>query len=493
MSSDRKRRPALSRREWLYLSAIPLAAQGAQKVSREPHFWTLCEAADQIRKRRISSEELTKLCLERIGKHNEKLNAFITLTADSALEQARACDRDLQKGLAHGALHGVPFALKDNIDTAGVLTTAASKVFEDRVPSEDAEVTSRVKRAGAVLLGKLNLDEFAFAGSGTTGSYGPSRNPWNLERITGGSSSGSAAAVADGLCFGSVGTDDGGSVRIPGSHCGVVGFKTSYGRVSTRGIVPSAYSLDSVGPITRSVEDAALMLEILAGFDPLDAIVLDRPVPVYSRTLRNPISQLRVGIPRTNFFDQLDPDVAASVEAAISHMKGRVRDVKDVTLPQFQPVQGGGTEIELYHYHRDYFEKSRDKYSAYSQRLLDRAKIVASDNYVETLKRIREARRDIRKVFEQVDILLLPTMREPAPPLKDVMDRTHRSPPSNVSAFNRFGLPALTLPCGFSRDGLPVGLQIVGPSFGESVVLSAAFEYQQSTEWHLRRPSVLLN
>ena len=233
------------------------------------------------------------------------------------------------------------------------------------------------------------------------------------------------------------------------------------------------------------------MLEILAGFDPLDAITLDRPVPAYSRALRDSIAQLRVGIPRTYFFENLDPDVAVSVEAAIALMKTRVRLIKDVTLPELQAVQGGGTDIELYHYHRELFEKNREKYTEYSQRLLDRAKTVDAVKYVETLKRIRDGRRAVRTIFEEVDVLVLPTMREPAPLIKEVMDRTHRGRASNTSAFNRFGLPALTLPCGFSKDGLPIGLQVVGPYFGENVVLSVAHAFQRSTDWHLRRPAVV--
>lgn len=469
------------------LTACALRMSAQNQSGIEPHYWTLTHAADQIRRRKVSSEELTRLCLDRIRKYDGKLNTFITLTADSALRQARECDRDAERGVWRGPLHGVPFALKDNIDTAGLLTTAASKVFADRLPSEDAEVAKRIFRAGVVSLGKLNLDEFAFAGSGTTGSFGPSRNPWNPDRITGGSSSGSAAALAAGLCYGSVGTDDGGSIRIPASHCGVVGLKTSYGRVSTRGIVPSAYSLDSVGPTVRSVEDAALLTGILAGYDPLDAIVLDRPVPDYAKALRASVSQLRIGVPRDYFFEDLDPDVASSVEAAIAHMKKRVRSVKDLVLPRFEFVEGGGTDIELYHYHREYFEKSRGLYGSYSQRLLDRAKTVSADRYVETLKRIREARRDVRRTFEDVDVLMLPSMREPAPPLKAVMDRTHRSRASNLSAFNRFGLPAMSVPCGFSRDGLPIGLQIVGPYFDEERVLTVGFAYQESTSHLLTR------
>lgn len=489
MSSDSSLQLGWSRREWFFAASAPLGVLHGKQPLSEPHFWTLCEASEQIRKRKISSEELTKLCLDRIRQRNERLNAFITITADLALEQARSLDRDLQRHVIRGPLHGVPIALKDNIDTAGILTTAASRIFAKRVPNENAEVADRVSRAGAVMLGKLNLDEFAFAGSGTTGSFGPAHNPWNSDHITGGSSAGSAAALADGLCYGSVGSDDGGSVRIPGAHCGIIGFKPSFGRVSTRGIIPSAYSLDCAGPMTRTVEDAAIMLQVLAGYDPLDAIVLNEPVPDYSRGLVDSISKLRVGIPRSYFFDHLDPDVSSAVEAAINHMRPKVGVVKDIALPQFQFVQNGGTDIELYHYQRQFFEQSPEQYHPSSRRLLERAKAISAERYVETLKRIREARRDIRKVFEQVDVLILPTMREPAPLIQDVVERKHRSKPSNVSAFNRFGLPAITLPCGFSKQSLPIGLQIVGPAFAEKLVLSVAFAYQQSTEWHDRHPS----
>jgi aspartyl-tRNA(Asn)/glutamyl-tRNA(Gln) amidotransferase subunit A len=478
---------SFSRREWL-AAAAAVTMETAQPAA-EPHFWTATEAADQIRKRKISSEELTRLCLERIHQRNERLNAFITITGDRAMEQARACDRDAHRKMFRGPLHGVPIALKDNIDTAGILTTAATVFFKDRVPSEDAEVTRRVMQAGAVLLGKLNLDEFAFAGTGTTGCFGPARNPWNVEHITGGSSAGTGAALADGLCFASIGSDDGGSVRIPGSHCGVVGFKPTYGRIGTRGIIPSAYSLDCPGPMARTVEDAALMLSILAGNDPKDAIVLDRPVPDYVRASRDSIASLRIGIPRVPYFEMLDSEVAACVESAINSLRRSVREVRDVTLPDAANVPGGGTDIELYHYNRGFFEAAPEKYHPWSRRLLERAKTISAERYVETLKRIREARRDVRRVFEDVDILLLPTMREPAPLITETIDETHRRPPSNTSVFNRLGLPALTLPCGFSKRNLPLGLQIVGPTFGEPAVLAVAFAYQQSTEWHRKHPA----
>jgi aspartyl-tRNA(Asn)/glutamyl-tRNA(Gln) amidotransferase subunit A len=458
----------------------------ALAAARDPLEWTLVDAASAVSKGAVSSEELTRLCLARIDKLNAKLNAFISVDAEGALRQARDCDRR-RKG---GRLHGVPIALKDNIDTAGIKTTAAAVVFRDRVPPEDADVTRRLKAAGAVFVGKLNLDEMAFAGTGTTGCFGPARNPWNTERITGGSSAGSAAAVAAGMCFGSVGSDDGGSVRIPGSHCGVVGFKTSYGRVSTRGVVPSAYSMDTIGPIARTVEDAAVLLQVIAGHDPLDAITRDEAVPDYSLALRGSIAGLRVGVPREYFFEQLHPDTAAAVEEAIRWLRARVREVREVALPRLHIADNGDYDVELYHFQRQWFDKTPELYHPYGQRLLNRVKKTDTVAYIETLKRVRECRRDIRRVFEQVDVLVLPTMREPAPSLAETVAETHRRPPSNTSAFNHFGTPAMTVPCGFSKDGLPIGFQIVGPAFRESVVMQVAYAYQQRTEWHRKRPDV---
>jgi len=460
----------------------------AADASGPPEFWTLAEAAAALARRSISSEELTRLCLARIRKVDPKLNSFITVTEEAALAQARDCDRNRAK--ASGALFGVPIGLKDNIDTAGVRTTAASQVFLGRVPTEDAEVTARLKRAGAVCLGKLNLDEMAFEGTGTTSYFGPVHNPWNPERITGGSSAGSAAALAAGLCYASVGSDDGGSVRIPASFCGITGFKTSYGRVSTRGVVPSAYSLDTIGPMTRSAADAALVLQVLAGFDPADAIAANVPVPDYAAALNMPIRNLRLGIPRDYFFDGLHPEVAAAVEAAISVLKPKFREVREVALPRFQMVKDGSYDVELLHYQAPFFHKSPERYHPWSRRQLAELENVKAVNYVETLKRLRECRRDIRRIFEQVDVLVLPTKRAPAPTIQATVDETYVRPPSNTSAFNRFGTPAMSVPCGFSSDGLPIGLQIVGPAFDESQVLAVAHVFQGQTDWHRRHPAV---
>ena len=479
--SDRFTRRTLLAGATAVTAEIAMAAPGSDPLS-----WSLCEAAAALARRTISSEELTKLCLARISKLDRQFNTFITLDGDSALKQARECDRWRKIGRVPSALFGVPIALKDNIDTAGIPTTAAAQVFRDRVPDEDAEVTRRLKAAGVVFLGKLNLDEMAFAGTGTTGCFGPVHNPWNLDRITGGSSAGSAAAVAAGLCFGSVGSDDGGSVRIPGAHCGVVGFKTSYGRVSTRGVVPSAYSMDTIGPITRTVEDAAALLQVIAGYDPLDAITLAEPVPDYSKALGLSIAQLRVGVPREYFFEQLHPDVASAIEDAIRLLRTKVREVRDVTLQRLRVPEHGDYNVELYHYQKPFFDKSPELYHPRSQQLLNDVKKVEAVAYIETLKRVRECRRDIRRVFEQVDVLVLPTMREPAPLISETVDGSHRRPPSNTSAFNHFGTPAITVPCGFSKDRLPIGLQIVGPAYHEPVVVQLAYEYQRLTNWRQR-------
>lgn len=487
-------KPVLSRRAWMLGASVAAARLlGSVKVDGSPEHWTLAQAAAAMQRRVISSEELTKLCFARIRKLDPALNSFITLTESQALIEARACDQKRRRNSRLNPLFGVPIALKDNIDTAGVRTTAGSQVFVHRVPTQDAEVTARMKAAGVVCLGKLNLDEFAFEGTGTTSFFGPVHNPWNLLHITGGSSAGSAAALAAGLCYASVGSDDGGSVRIPASFCGITGFKTSYGRVSTRGIIPSAYSLDTVGPLSRSVEDAALMLQALAGFDPADSITANVPVPDYAAALYAPLANLRVGIPRNYFFEQLNPEVDGAVEKAIAVLRPHVREVRDVVLPQFQFVENGSYNVELLHYQAPYFFKSPQLYHPWSRRMLTDLEKVTAINYVETLKRLRECKRDIRPIFEQVDLLLLPTKRDTAPTIQATIDESYLRPPSNTSAFNRFGTPAISLPCGFSQGHLPIGLQIVGRPFGEPQVLALAQRYQTLTNWHRLRPPLSAN
>ena len=330
---------------------------------------TLTEAADAVRAKRVSPTELVKACLARIEVYNPKLNAFITVTRDLALKQAAALEAELAAGKVRGPLHGVPIALKDNIDTAGVRTTAASSVFDDRVPTEDAAVARRLTAAGAILLGKLNLHEFANGGTSATSYYGPVRNPWALDRNPGGSSGGSAAAVSAGLCYGALGTDTGGSIRTPSSYCSVVGLKPTYGLVSIRGIIPLVVSLDHCGPITRSVADAALMLQVLAGYDRLDIASVEHAAEDYVAALKQPISGLRIGIARAPFFDLADADVIKAVEAAIGVIAKMTRSMTETTLPSTRDIS---VNAETYAYHQDLIGQAAGRYMIPTRRSLQR-------------------------------------------------------------------------------------------------------------------------
>src|ERR1022692_1786742 len=293
---------------------------------------TIVEFAPRLRRKEISPVEVTRACLDRIEKLNPVLNAFITVTAESALEEARAAEIEISRGEWRGPLHGIPIALKDLIDTAGTRTTAASALFQDRVPTEDAEVVRRLRQAGAVILGKNNLHEFAFGGSSLVSFFGDVHNPWNAEHIAGGSSGGSAAAVAAGLCYAAIGTDTAGSIREPAALCGCVGIKPTYGRVSARGVIPLSWSMDHVGPLAATVADAAIVLQAIAGYDSGDITSPDVPVGDYVSGLGEGAKLMRVGVPRAYFFDELDDEVRAAVEQALAVIETLVADVRDVQI-----------------------------------------------------------------------------------------------------------------------------------------------------------------
>src|SRR5580658_320078 len=323
---------------------------------------SLAEAAAQLRSGAVTSVQLTQACLERIRIYNPKVDAYITVLSEQALAQAAQLDQEKKANKLRGPLHGVPIALKDNIDTAGIRTTAASKVYDDRVPAEDAEVVRRLSTAGAVFIGKANLDEFADAVS----YYGSVRNPWALDRDPSGSSSGSAAAVATTLAYGALGTDTGGSVRLPAAYCGIVGIKPTYGLVPIRGIVPLAVSLDHCGPITRTVGDAALMLNQMAGYDKLDITSVQHPKEDYVAALKQPVSGLRLGIPRAPFFDQVDADTSQAVEAAIAVLSKMTSSTKDVSLPSvaaYSWLNLNNIGNEVYAYHEELFLHRASRYS----------------------------------------------------------------------------------------------------------------------------------
>lgn len=448
---------------------------------------TIAEAAKLLRNRSISPLDLTRACLKRIERYNRPLNAFITITADQALETARAMEAEQAAGKWRGPLHGIPIALKDNIDTAGTLTTAASGLFKDRIPTEDAEVVRMLKATGAISLGKLNLHEFAYGGTSTVSYYGPVHNPWNIGHISGGSSGGSAAAIAADLCLGTLGTDTAGSIRMPAAYCGTVGFKPTYGRVSLRGIIPLSWSLDHCGPIAKTVEDAALMLNAIAGYDQWDPTTVNAPVEDYTLACGKPTSALRLGIPRSPFYETLDPEVSEAIDTAIAVLRKMTKDVQEVQILDavpFRTISG----VEAYAYHAQSVAKTPDAYQPFTRdRINSFAGAGNSAAYAIALRQMYVQRREIAKTFSTVDLLVTPTMARTAESLPDSKNFDPLGT-RNTSPFDVFGLPTITVPCGFSRYGLPIGLQISGAPFAESTVLTLAHAYEQVTPWHKKHP-----
>jgi aspartyl-tRNA(Asn)/glutamyl-tRNA(Gln) amidotransferase subunit A len=448
---------------------------------------TLNKASHLIRAKSVSSVDLTRACLARIQKLQPLLNAYISVTGDRALAEARRLDDELQQGKWRGPLHGVPIALKDNIDTAGVRTTGASQLFKDRVPTEDAEVARRLKNAGAILLGKLNLHEFAYGGTSAVTYFGPVHNPWDPTLTPGGSSGGPGAAVAADMCFASIGTDTAGSVRIPASYCGIVGLKPTYGRVSIRGIIPLSWSLDHAGPMCKTVEDTAILLKVVAGYDPADTTTVDVPVPDYVRALHSPTSKFRLGIPRQPFFDDLNPEVGKAIEAALAVLAKLTAGMTDVSLPV---PEGSGSimGVEAYTYHAQWIDKTPELYDPPIRAALQRGANIKAEAYAQALRDLARTRRDINKVFSNVDLLVLPTMADP--PFKIEVGLTRNVSARNTLPFDAYGIPTISIPCGFTSAGLPVGLQIAGAPWAEPTVLALAHAYEQATEWHNRHPKL---
>ena len=495
-----------SRRDFLAagMSAAAWALTPAFADTQDLAALTLKKASELLRSKATSPVELTQACLKRIEKYNPVVNAFITVTGESALLAAREMEAEQRRGKWRGPLHGIPIALKDNIDTAGVRTTAASELFKDRVPTEDAEVVRKLKNAGAIILGKLNMHEFAYGPTSAVTYFGAVHNPWALDRISGGSSGGSAAAIASDMCFGTLGTDTGGSIRIPSSHCGTVGLMPSYGRVSNRGVIPMAWTLDHVGPICKTVEDAALILQAIAGYDEQDPTTVDVPVPDYIRSFRAQTAKLRLGLPRASFFDGLDPEYAKAVDEAIEVIRKLTASIADVQLPPaVNPATIWGPET--YAYHAKWLTESPEKYQAATRTQMIRSNEIKPDVYAEARRQVDLVRREIQKVFLSVDLLITPTMKTPPGTIAAALNAPAPAAPNpaakgaaprnvggaglnTVGAFDVYGLPAITVPCGFTSSGLPIGLEISGAPFAESTVLALGHVYEQATDWHTRRP-----
>jgi aspartyl-tRNA(Asn)/glutamyl-tRNA(Gln) amidotransferase subunit A len=463
---------------------------------------SLSEVSQLVRTKKVSPVEVTKECLSRIERLNPKLNAFITVTGESAVAEARQAEAEIQRDDWRGPLHGIPIALKDLVDTAGVRTTAASGLFKHRIPTEDAEVVRRLKAGGAVLLGKLNLHEFAYGGSSAISYFGAVRNPWETAYCPGGSSGGSAAAVGAGLCYAAIGSDTGGSVREPAGYCGIVGLKPTYGLVSTTGVIPLSWSLDHLGPMTRTAMDAALMLQAIAGYDPQDAASIDVPVPDYSATIAASTSSLRLGIPRSYFYDGLHSEIQAAMEVALSVLKtvtGSQRDVSPLaTDDTYSSVIDPSLTIlraEAYEYHKEYVSKSPELYQEPTLKRIRAGAEITTSAYMQSRRQLDQIRHSVSRFFDSVDLVITPTA--PVPPFS-IADLTEADSARakellmlhNTRPFNALALPTISVPCGFTLAGLPIGMQITGPPGGEATVLRLAYAYGKVTEWHNRNPNL---
>jgi aspartyl-tRNA(Asn)/glutamyl-tRNA(Gln) amidotransferase subunit A len=483
------------------VSLAPRRLRASSAGTDDPATLSLSEASARIKSGALTARALTDACLARIATYNPQLNAFITVMGEDARAQADGLDAELRAGRWRGPLHGIPVGLKDLIDTAGTRTTGGSLVFAGRVPAEDATVTRRLKDGGAVIIGKTNLHEFGMSGA----YYGLVRNPWNLAHYSGGSSSGSGAAVCASLCAGALGTDTGGSVRGPASYCGIVGLKATYGLIPTRGIMPSARSLDHCGPLTRTVEDAALMLGQLAGYDELDISSVEHPREDYVAAMRQPVSGFRLGMP-PECFDRLDPEVARVAGIAIEALARLTRGTRKTALPPTGATGmdsgGPGQETEYYAYHEEFFRTDASAYMLEERGRFEADARKASETaaqYARGLWELQRVRRTIDRSFADIDLMVMPTRQILAPKLadfaRDLTDTTPREPrsTSNCDPFNVYGIPAISIPCGFSRDGLPVGLQIVGPHFAEGKVLALARAYEQACGWETKRPDLRPN
>ncbi len=458
-----------------HFAALLAAAVQAQPLP----YQSIAEAAQALRRRQTTSLALTNVCLARIAAAQPRLNAFITVLADSARAEAAAADRELAAGRPRGPLHGIPIAVKDLLDAKGVPTTAASRHWAKNIPTQDAPALAKLREAGAILLGKLNMDEFAYNFSGETSAYGTPRNPWNTAHSPGGSSGGSAIAIAAGLCFGTVGSDTGGSIRLPAAFCGVTGLKGTYGAVNTAGAAVLAGSLDHLGPLAHTAEDAARLHEGMGA------------PPIREKLVK--VKSLRLGIARQIFWDGVDPETNTILAEAIKTLGGLTAGAREVTLPPLErsPVLAGFphayVEIisaESFAYHAQRLKTNPELFDPTTKTNLAGGAEVTPARYQTALAELRRLRANPAPWFRQADLLLLPTAPGPAFAFgkKDLVYLR------NAAQWNLLGFPALSIPCGFTKDNLPIGLQLVSAPNREDQLIAAATAYQKVTDWHRKTP-----
>ena len=473
------------------------------KSESELAFLSIEWAARLLRRKEISPVDLVDIALARIERLNPSMNAFLTVVADRARKQARSAERELlgkkrgSRSAITSPLFGIPIALKDNFYTPGIRTTAGSKILANFIPKEDSEVAARLHQAGAILLGKTNMHEFAYGITNENPHYGPVHNPWATERISGGSSGGSAAATAAGMCFGSVGTDTGGSIRIPAALCGIVGLKPTYGLVSVSGVIPLAPSLDHVGPLARSVVDACILLQAIAGKYPEDA-----EPPDFRKLRRSRPRRFQLGWPKEYFFERIDPEVQRAIDAAGKVLRQIGARIQEVSLPHLADSQESATNIALaeatnYHQSRGFYPARIADYGSDVSGRLEMGAQVRAVHYLRGFEVKRKVEQDFDSAFKHVDAILAPATPIAAPRIgenelmvageketvRSALVRLNR--PANLT-----GHPAIAIPCGFTRQGLPVGLQLIGPKWGEATLLVIAFAFEQATNWHTRHPEL---
>jgi len=453
-------------------------------------YLTVAQAAELIRTKQVTSLELTQVCLDRIARYDRPTFAFITITRDLALTQARVADAEIARGNYRGVWHGIPIVLKDLIGTAGILTTAGTGALDDWVPNADSTLWAKLKAAGAVLFGKTNLHGLAAGFSNVNPFYGTTRNPWSpgLNHITGGSSGGNGVVVAAGLGLASVGSDTAGSIRVPSSMCGITGLKPTHGRVSTFNCIYLNWSRDHMGPMVRTAEDAALMLNVIAGFDPKDPLSATEPVEDYTADLNRGVRGLRLAMPMgTRFweFQNLHPEIARAVRDAIQILRDLGASVSEVTIPGIDDVLTGSASAEQLYHLQDLFNARPDRFSPALQNNLRNAMDAKATDYIRALRNQAEARTLLEDGLRNVDAYVLPTV----PIFPSVVDPANTTGIGQfTSPFNRSGQPALTVPAGFGSNGFPIGLMIVAKRFNEKMVLRIGHAYQQATDWHTQRP-----
>lgn len=456
---------------------------------------TIAAAGEAIRAGRVSPVELTEASLARIDAVDGRLNSYVLVTRDLALEQAHRAQDELAAGIDRGPLHGIPVGLKDLYATRGIRTTAHSRVLAGWVPDHDASAVVRLREAGAVLLGKHGMAEFAFGGPAADGIFPPPRNPWSLDREPGGSSSGSGAAVAAGLCFGALGSDSGGSIRKPASHCGVVGLKPTYGRVSRHGVVPLAWSLDHAGPLARTVDDAAILLGAIAGADPLDPTSSTEPVPDYRATLEGGVRGLRLGVAPGWLHEHgsIDRDILAAFEAALALLEREGAEVVEIEAEPFIAGRAANTLIitaEAFAYHEPILRTHPELFGRSVRNRFREGAFISAADYLAAQRARTVLRSHAREILGRVDAIVSPTCARPPELLAGFDPDSRFKEPSFVNPYNILGIPALSVPCGFSPLGLPIGLQIAAGPFEEALVLRIARAYERVTPWHERHPAL---